>query len=237
MVPDVPKVPKVPVVRALSLAARWFDRGDGSSNVRAADCRLAARVVRDAPGSTPVGLGAWLGGLRLCRSDLDADDHCDTGATIDLGPGCQANRNVLCRRRRRPLHSDGAFDWRRAGAMRRSWLPVLLMAVPAALTMAFPFAMVIAVDAIRRDADVPRHAERAAAVKLALFALLLMLSVGGFVVPLASQEFRELCNAGRLERSGAPVARAFDLLAADAPGTNHRDPRDATLHAGRRNPS
>ena len=41
------------------------------------------------------------------------------------------------------------------------------MAMPVALAIAFPFAMVIAVDAIRRNADVAPHVERAAAVKLA----------------------------------------------------------------------
>lgn len=59
------------------------------------------------------------------------------------------------------------------------WATLLLMALPAALLMTFPFAMVIAVDALRREADVPPHVERAAGVKLSLFAMLLMLTVGG----------------------------------------------------------
>jgi len=72
------------------------------------------------------------------------------------------------------------------------WAAMLLMALPAALTMAFPFAMVIAVDAIRRDAAVPPHVERAAALKLGVIAVCFMLTVGGFVAPLASQEWRAL---------------------------------------------
>jgi hypothetical protein len=74
------------------------------------------------------------------------------------------------------------------------WAAVLLMALPMALAIAFPFAMVIAVDAIRRAADVSPHVERAAAVKLALFAMLMVLSINGVVIPLANQEFRELAT-------------------------------------------
>ena len=54
------------------------------------------------------------------------------------------------------------------------WLVTfLLLALPVGIVMAFPFAMVIAVDAIRRG-QAPLHVERAAAVKLALGAALFM---------------------------------------------------------------
>lgn len=74
------------------------------------------------------------------------------------------------------------------------WAALLLMALPAALTIAFPFAMVIAVDAIRRDPAVPPHVERAAALKLGMIAVCFMLTVGGFVAPLANQEWRVLAT-------------------------------------------
>ncbi len=72
------------------------------------------------------------------------------------------------------------------------WAALLLMALPAAVTMAFPFAMVIAVDAIRGHGDVPAHVERAAVLKLGAVAVCFMLLAGGLVVPLANREGSEL---------------------------------------------
>ena len=74
------------------------------------------------------------------------------------------------------------------------WAAILLMALPTALTIAFPFAMVIAVDAIRRDTAVPQHVERAAALKLGVIAVCFMLTARGFVAPIASQEWRALAT-------------------------------------------
>ena len=72
------------------------------------------------------------------------------------------------------------------------WLLTLaLFALPVGIIMAFPFAMVIAVDAIRRG-HAPLHVERAAAVKLAFGAALFMATMQGAIVPLANQEWREL---------------------------------------------
>ena len=72
------------------------------------------------------------------------------------------------------------------------WAALLLMALPAALIIAFPFAMVIAVDAIRRDTTVPAHVERAAALKLGVIAVCFMLTAGGFVAPLAGRQWVKL---------------------------------------------
>jgi hypothetical protein len=72
------------------------------------------------------------------------------------------------------------------------WAAMLLMAIPAAVTIAFPFAMVMAVDAIRRDAGVAPQVERAAALKLGVIAVCFMLAAGGVVAPLASREWRAL---------------------------------------------
>jgi hypothetical protein len=72
------------------------------------------------------------------------------------------------------------------------WAGVMLVALPAALAIAFPFAMVIAVDAIRQVTGVPPHVERAAAVKLGLVAMLAMITVGGWLAPLAGQQWLEV---------------------------------------------
>jgi hypothetical protein len=69
------------------------------------------------------------------------------------------------------------------------WAALLLMALPAGIAIAFPFAMVIAVDAIRRHADVAPHVARAAALKLGVVAMCIMLTLNGVVGPYASREF------------------------------------------------
>jgi hypothetical protein len=72
------------------------------------------------------------------------------------------------------------------------WLVTfLVLALPVGIVMAFPFAMVIAVDAIRRD-KAPLYVERAAAVKLALGAALFMAIMQGAIVPFANQQWREI---------------------------------------------
>lgn len=66
----------------------------------------------------------------------------------------------------------------------------LLFLIPSGLVLAFPFAMIAAVDAIRRDHALSPQVERATAVKLAIAALLFMLTFHGFVVPAANQAYR-----------------------------------------------
>jgi hypothetical protein len=68
------------------------------------------------------------------------------------------------------------------------WASLLLMVIPAAVSIAFPFAMVIAVDAIRRNVAAP-HVERAAALKLGAIGVCFLLTMGSFVGPLASRQF------------------------------------------------
>ncbi|HEX6163629.1 MAG TPA: hypothetical protein VFZ31_09700 [Vicinamibacterales bacterium] len=72
-------------------------------------------------------------------------------------------------------------------------LPVtlLLLALPVGIVMAFPFAMVIAVDAIRRS-DAAANVERATVVKLAIAATLFMVLMQGVIAPFANQRWREL---------------------------------------------
>ena len=68
---------------------------------------------------------------------------------------------------------------------------LLLFALPVATMMAFPFAMVVAVDAIRRN-NAAGNVERAAAVKLAIGAVVFMALLQGVVTPFANQQWREL---------------------------------------------
>lgn len=65
-----------------------------------------------------------------------------------------------------------------------------LLILPSLMTMTFPFAMVAAVDAIRRSEPLPEYLQRAAVVKLGLAALLLMIVFNGWVVPASNQVWR-----------------------------------------------
>lgn len=67
---------------------------------------------------------------------------------------------------------------------------LLLLALPVGIAMAFPLAMVTAVDAIRRD-DAPAHVERATAVRVAIGAILFMVLMQGIAIPFANQQWRE----------------------------------------------
>jgi lipopolysaccharide export LptBFGC system permease protein LptF len=58
------------------------------------------------------------------------------------------------------------------------------------MTFAFPFAMIVAVDAIRTHRGVSPQLERAAVLKLAAFAVVFMLAFDGWVVPAANQAWR-----------------------------------------------
>ena len=76
--------------------------------------------------------------------------------------------------------------WMMRGA---SWTrsSLFFFAVPAAMTLAFPFAMTGAVDALRRHHSMPAHVARAAALKLGAFAFAVMLVYSGWVVPAANR--------------------------------------------------
>jgi len=58
------------------------------------------------------------------------------------------------------------------------------------MVLAFPFAMVMAMDAIRGGEPLPPHVERALAVKLGATAIALVVLFGGWVVPAANQVWR-----------------------------------------------
>ena len=86
-------------------------------------------------------------------------------------------------------------------------IAALLFLVPSGLAVAFPFAMLGAVDAIRRDHALPPHVERTTVAKLAVIAVLFMLVFGGFVVPAANQAFRLDMYQRALRTQGSDAAR------------------------------
>jgi len=90
-----------------------------------------------------------------------------------------------------------------------SWIrgSLYLLALPSAITMAFPFAMAGAVDVIQRREMLP-HVGRAALLKLGAIALLFMLAYSGWVVPASGQAARSAMNPDGM---GAPLLRAEEL--------------------------
>jgi hypothetical protein len=82
-----------------------------------------------------------------------------------------------------PFVLDTKFSWPQA------WMIPFL--VPQALTAAFPFAMVPAVDAIRRHEGLPPHVARATVMKCGISAVLLMIVFHGWVTPAANQAWRQ----------------------------------------------
>ena len=90
-----------------------------------------------------------------------------------------------------------------------SWIrgSLYLLALPSAITIAFPFAMTGAVDLIQRREMLP-NVGRAAALKLGAFALLFMFAYSGWVVPASGQAARIAMNPDGM---GAPLLRVEDL--------------------------
>jgi hypothetical protein len=106
---------------------------------------------------------------------------------------------------------------------------MMLFIVPSAITVAFPFAMITAVDAIRCDHALPPHVERSAVVKLALAAVLFMVAFGGVVTPAANQAWR----VATAQAAGIPApARGIRELTIYELLT---DPSRATADEGRTN--
>jgi len=90
-----------------------------------------------------------------------------------------------------------------------SWIrgSLYLLALPSAITLAFPFAMTGAVDVIRSRELLP-HVGRAALLKLGAFAAMFMLIYAGWVVPAAGQAARTAMNPPRMS---APLLRVEEL--------------------------
>jgi hypothetical protein len=103
---------------------------------------------------------------------------------------------------------------------------MLFFALPGILAIAFPFAVIGAVDAIRGHDPLPKHVERAAAVKLGIAALVIMIFFGGWVVPASNQAWRVAMNP---YRSSAPARglrelSTYELIVDPARATAHERP-------------
>lgn len=109
------------------------------------------------------------------------------------------------------------------GETQRAWVHgylTLVFLIPGALTLAFPFALVSGVDAIRDCRDVEPHVARAAAAKLALLAFVFMLVANGWVVPPANQVFRDATFHPPSEPARAPQELStLELLTSREPAT------------------
>lgn len=183
MVPGVPDVPKVPGVQALNFAARWFD----PQTVHRTFEPLIADWQREWYDSPP-SRRAWVS-LRGCVAFLCAA-VISTPAVVAAPIPHLLTRRVAGRVIVFCLIAADLLSIPMVRSIEAPWLPTLLLrAIPTGLLMAFPFAMIIAVDAIRKDAGVPPHIARAAALKLAVIAMLLTIAVNGLVLPFATQQW------------------------------------------------
>jgi hypothetical protein len=90
----------------------------------------------------------------------------------------------------------------------------ILFLIPHALTLAFPFAMIAAVDTIRCDESLPPQVARAVVVKLGLLSVLLMVCFHGWVVPAANQAWRvDMAPAGvRAPARGVRELTTIELI-------------------------
>jgi hypothetical protein len=100
---------------------------------------------------------------------------------------------------------------------------LILLLLPAMITLAFPFAMTAAVDAIRRYDRLTPQIERAAVFKLYGFSLLFMLIFSGWVVPASSYAWRAATNPD----GAAPLRRVEELSTTQLV----LDPARATVYA------
>jgi hypothetical protein len=179
-----------PGTRALALASRWF----APALVHRTFEPLIADWQREWHESDPsrrrsVSIRAWA--AFLCTAAV-------SGPTIITTPIPRSmSWRVITRIMMFCLVVGGALCipmFRSMGSQEMDppfWASLLLMVIPAAVSISFPFAMVIAVDAIRRN-DAPAHVERAAALKLAVIGVCFMLTMGGLIGPFASRQFVRL---------------------------------------------
>jgi hypothetical protein len=171
--------------RALAFASRWFDPGTVS--------RVFEPLVADWQRE-------WheAAGLQRMRVTLRGLSAFICAAMVSYPrmlrqrtPSTVANR-IVTRIARFTLVATALLLIPFAREMDSLWWRGLMMLfiVPSAITLAYPFAMITAVDAIRCDHALPPHVERSAVVKLALVAVLFMMAFGGVVTPAANQAWR-----------------------------------------------
>jgi len=202
--------------RALAFASRWFDE---ATVARVFEPLIAdwQREWQDAsPGRRARvsirGLAAFICAVIVSSPSLLRTD----------GPSSVTNRVAVRMARFIALASILLMSPYLASAPESGWRAIILFSlVPSVITVAFPFSMIGAVDAIRRDDTLPSHVERALAAKLGVIALLFMIVFGGFVVQAGNQMFRAAVTRGTPPVRGVRELTTIELM---------RDPSIA--HAG-----
>lgn len=176
----------VPGARLLAIASRWFDASSMSSVFEP----LVADWQREWINATP-------SRRALIRGRGVAAFACAVAVSMPLILSANTPRPVVRSMLARIALFTAAFSvmlslpmimeldplWRET--------PILLVALPAAVALALPFAVGAGVDAIRRSRPVlPPHVERAAAVKLAIAGCAVMFVLLGWTLPAVSQQWR-----------------------------------------------
>lgn len=101
------------------------------------------------------------------------------------------------------------------GPMLLTWMQgdMIAFALPGLLTLAFPFSLISAVDAIRCFKPLPEHVERVATAKLAVVAMVVMVGLGGWIVPAANIVMRSGMAAPRTDVSrGIRELNTYELI-------------------------
>lgn len=216
---------KVPGVRALAFASRWFEPQTVSTVFEP----LVADWQREWQ-EAPVSRRKWVTGRAsaafVCativsspRIVMTAIPRTITVAVISRIAIFSTTVGIVLglplARKLEPRLLDATWT--------ETWL---LRILPGTLMMAFPFAMVLAVDAIRRRNDVAPRVKRSAVLRLALVSFLFAAAAESFIVPFASEQWLHASTPDGwnvpqpLPQDSSTVAllRNPDRLTANVPG-------------------
>jgi hypothetical protein len=173
--------------RALAFASRWFD----AATVHGVFEPLIADWQREWSDAAPS--RRWRVGLRGFTAFFAAVIMSSPKIAATRSPAAVTSR-IAVRITRFTAIGTAIMLIPAATQVEPSWArgAMMLFLIPSALVMAFPFAMVGAVDALRRTEPLPPHVERATVGKLGLLATMFMLIVGGWVVPAANHTWRTM---------------------------------------------
>jgi hypothetical protein len=216
-----------PGTRALAFASRWFD----PATVHRTFEPLVADWQRewlDAPRSRR-GIVHARGVVAFCiatmisipaivrtRAPKPLTDQIARRVTI----GAAIGTGILMM----PFLTNGGPLWHRA--------LTALVVVPQGLTLAFPFALLPGVDAIRRFDGVDSHTARATASKLAALGLMFVFVCHGWVTPAANQVYREMMLAASIKAQGDAESIKHFERARPRPAPGVREMSNSELLAG-----
>ena len=175
--------------RALAFASRWFD----AATVQRTFEPLIAdwqREWQDAPPARRArvsvrGLAAFISACIVCVPEIAR-----AKAPSDV------TSRVAQRMARFTLLASALLFVPLSRELEPAWISDVrvLFLIPALLTVAFPFAVIGAIDTIRAERTLPEPVQRATAAKLALLAMAVMMVFTGFVIPAANQAWRVEMN-------------------------------------------